>query len=81
MHRYNSSVNTTSCIRYGEISYRVSDLQKYINWYFGKDVVTVDGIFGDATFDYVKQMQNSLGVSVDGIVGGDTLKAMAEVQK
>lgn len=81
VHRYNSSVNTTTFIRYGEISYRVSDLQKYINWYFGKDVVTVDGIFGDATFDYVKQMQNSLGVSVDGIVGADTLKAMAEVQK
>lgn len=79
VHRYNSSVSTSSFIRYGELSYRVTDLQKYINWFYGKEVVKADGIFGDSTLAWVKQLQSDLGVTADGIVGNDTLTAMGKV--
>lgn len=79
VHRYNSSVSTSSFIRYGELSYRVADLQKYINWFYGKEVVKADGIFGDSTLAWVKQLQSDLGVTADGIVGNDTLTAMGKV--
>ena len=81
VHRYNSSVNTTALIRYGEVSDRVGYLQSYINWFYGKEVVKADRIFGDATLTWLKQLQKDLGVTADGIAGNDTLTAMGKVVK
>lgn len=76
--RYTGSVNSTAFIRYGEVSYRVTNLQKYLIWY-GINL-TADGIFGDATLAAVKQFQKEQGITVDGIVGNDTIAKMKEVR-
>ena len=83
VHRYNSSVNATITMYYGEVGSRVELWQKYLNWYFGKTVVTVDGIYGDATLKYTKQFQEKeVGKGQgDGWVGPRTLAAAAIVKK
>jgi len=83
VHRYNSSVNATITMYYGEVGSRVELWQKYLNWYFGKIVVTVDGIYGDATLKYTKQFQEKeVGKGQgDGWVGPRTLAAAAIVKK
>lgn len=83
VHRYNSSVNATITMYYGEVGSRVELWQKYLNWYFGKIVVTVDGIYGDGTLKYTKQFQEAeVGKGQgDGWVGPRTLAAAAIVKK
>ena len=83
VHRYNSSVNAIVTMSYGEVGYRVELWQKYLNWYFGKTVVTVDGLYGDATLKYTKQFQEKeVGKGQgDGWVGPRTLAAAAIVKK
>lgn len=71
------AVNTTALIRYGEVSYRVMLLQKFLKWY-GFNIVD-DSIFGDATLKAVKDFQKEQNISVDGIVGQDTIAKMKEV--
>ena len=81
VHRYIGNVNTTRPIYYGDVSYRVKDLQKYLNWYFGKEVCTVDGVFGDGTLKYVKAFQVARKLTADGIVGSGTIAEMGKVTK
>jgi hypothetical protein len=83
VHRFNSSVNATIIMTYGEVGSRVELWQKYLNWYFGKTVVTVDGIYGDTTLKYTKQFQEKeVGKGQgDGWVGPRTLAAAAIVKK
>lgn len=77
VHRFNSSVNTTSCIYHGEISKRVGHAQAFLKWY-GIDLA-VDNIFGDATFNAVKKFQQEQGITADGIIGPNTIAKMKEV--
>ena len=79
VHRYNSSVDTTSLIRHGEISKRVELMQKFFIWY-GIELIA-DGIFGDGTLEAVKKFQTDMEISVDGVVGNDTIGKMKEVKK
>lgn len=81
VHRYIGSVDTTRPIYYGDVSYRVKDLQRYLNWYFGKEVCTVDGVFGDGTLKYVKAFQVARKLTADGIVGSGTIAEMGKVTK
>lgn len=78
VHRFCSAVNTSMCIRHGEVSDRVGDLQAYLV-YKGYDIA-VDKIFGDDTFKAVKGIQTALGVTPDGIVGPATIKAIQEAE-
>lgn len=79
VHRFNSTVNTTQAIYFGEVSKRVENLQHYLIWY--GYAITADGIFGDQTLACVKDLQTKLGLTSDGIVGTQTLEAMAKVVK
>ena len=81
VYRFNSSVNTTIALYPGEISERVKLLQKYLNWYFGSQVCSVDGYFGDGTRKYVKAFQTARKITVDGIVGPTTIAEMGKVKK
>lgn len=76
--RYVGTVNSTTPIRYGEVSDRVGLLQDYLK--FKGYGITSDRIFGDATRDAVKKFQKANGLTVDGIVGPATLAKMAEVK-
>lgn len=79
--RYIGTVDTSCCIYHGEISKRVILLQKYLIWYGLLPSGSDDGIFGDATRRAVEQLQKDQGLTVDGIVGNDTLTAMGKVVK
>ena len=81
VHRYIGSVDTSRPIYYGDVSSRVKDLQKYLNWYYNREVCVVDGIFGDTTLKYVKAFQTARKIEVDGIVGKDTIAEMSKVKK
>ena len=79
VHRFNSSVNTTAYIGFGEVSDRVALLQSFLKWY-GCDIAS-DRYFGEATLKAVKKFQLENGLVVDGKVGEKTLKKMSEVGK
>jgi len=82
VHRYNSSVDISSLlIKHGEVSYRVKQLQQFLNWFNGKTVCKADGMFGDITLSYVKAFQLSQKIAADGIVGPNTIAKMKGVVK
>lgn len=81
VYRYNGSVDTTALIRHGEISKRVELMQKFLIWYGLLPNGSDDGIFGDGTLEAVKNFQTDMKISVDGVVGNDTIGKMQEVKK
>lgn len=83
VYRYNGKVDCDRIISHGEVSDRVYDLQKYLDWYFDGKVGSADGIFGSNTLKYVKQFQEKeLGKGQgDGKVGQKTIEAMKKVKK
>ena len=86
-YRYKGSVNTYRYIMYGEVSDRVADLQKFLNWYtdgkFFKECGSADGIFGDNTLKYAKAFQEKeIGKGEgNGVIGPKTISAMKAVKK
>lgn len=81
VYRFNSKVDTTMLIRYGEVSARVALLQKFLIWYGVLPAGADDGIFGDATLNAVKAYQKAVGLTADGIVGKDTLASMPNAER
>lgn len=73
VYRFNSSVNTTTAIRHGEVSNRVQQWQMFLNWYYDGKLGNVDRYFGDITLKWTKQFQKDNGLTVDGIAGTKTL--------
>ena len=62
----------------GDKGTQVKRLQKYLNWFFGRKVVEVDGIFGKDTQKYAIEMRVALGMKpMDGKIG---LKAVAKMK-
>ncbi|MGI8576189.1 MAG: peptidoglycan-binding protein [Egibacteraceae bacterium] len=55
---------------------RVTRWQARINELVGREVLSVDGVFGSRTRDATLLAQRQLGVGADGIVGARTLNAM-----
>lgn len=58
----------------------VSELQRHLShlgFYYGH----IDGVFGYRTMLSVKELQRSLGLTVDGSVDSETLKAMERVSR
>lgn len=66
-------------IKYGDISSKVSEVQKYLS-FLGYDLI-VDGQFGDKTLRSVKAFQKKVNLNADGIVGSKTLEALKAAQK
>lgn len=62
-------------LRKGDKGEAVKDLQEALNK-LGYDCGSSDGIFGTKTKDAVERFQKALGLSVDGIVGRNTWKAL-----
>ena len=83
VYRFNSSVNTNTYIRHGEVSKRVGQWQKFLNWYFDGKAGTADNIFGDNTLKWTKKFQEEVvgKGQGDGIIGQKTLDAAAKVKK
>ncbi len=67
-------------LRLGDSGVGVSNLQYYLNYlsnfYDTIRPVTIDGAFGDNTEAAVRDLQRTLGLTVDGIVGSVTWNAM-----
>lgn len=81
VYRFIGNVDSDIVIRIGEYSDRVKEIQQFLNWWNGKKVVDEDGIFFQATRDYVKAFQTAMGIEADGIVGKNTLAKMASAKK
>lgn len=83
VHRFNGKVNTTTVIRHGEVSDRVSQWQSFLDWYYDGQVGKADRIFGDNTLKWTKKFQEEvIGKGQgDGLVGSITLEAAAKVKK
>lgn len=83
VHRFVGKVNTDMSICHGEVSNRVGQWQKFLNWYFDGRVGSADNIFGDNTLKWTKKFQETvMGKGQgDGIVGPKTLAAAAKVKK
>ena len=83
VHRYNGTVNTTMNIRYGEVSKRVTQWQKFLNWWYDGKVGEADGIYGNNTLKWTKKFQEEqLGKGKgDGIIGSATLEAAKKCKK
>ena len=79
VHRYTGSVNKKCCMYHGEVGRRVELLQNFLKWY-GYDI-KVDGLFGDQTRKAVKSFQQIAGVSVDAVVGPNTIRAMKAARR
>ena len=76
VYRLVKGVDADVLIRFGEYSDRVKQVQKFLNWYNGKNVLTEDGIFGEGTEKYVKAFQTAQKIAVDGVIGNGTLAKM-----
>ena len=67
-------------LSYGDSNFGVDDLQYYINYLSGYyDTIpslVIDGYFGDDTLAAVIDMQNTFGLTPDGIVGEETWNTM-----
>lgn len=83
VHRFNSSVNTDTPIRHGEVSKRVALWQAFLDWYFDGKVGSADGIYGDNTLKWTRQFQEEqIGKGEgDGIIGPKTLEVAKKFQK
>lgn len=68
-------------LKKGSKGENVERLQKYLNWYFGKSYLKIDGDFGPITEKRVKIMQEKMKLKADGIVGKLTLAKMKEFKK
>lgn len=54
--------------------------QKYLNWYDNLEL-KVDGVFGTMTYKATKQFQKEQKITVDGIVGSNTITCAKKVKK
>jgi peptidoglycan hydrolase-like protein with peptidoglycan-binding domain len=63
-------------LRFGDSGPDVKELQGYLQSHNYN--VEVDGIFGEDTFNAVKDFQASQGLTPDGVVGNDTWSALID---
>ena len=68
-------------LKKGSKGTQVKYLQKFLNWYNGKTVLSVDGVFGNYTLAEVKKFQKAEKLVVDGIVGIKTVNKMQAIKK
>ncbi|MEB3181211.1 MAG: peptidoglycan-binding domain-containing protein [Nostocaceae cyanobacterium] len=71
------ATSTHTTLKKGSTGSEVKQLQMMLNEIYGS-VLTVDGIFGDKTEEFVKQYQEDNHLVVDGIVGLQTWKSLEQ---
>ena len=59
-------------IRHGEYSYRVKQLQEFLNWW-GDFGLKITGLYNDKTFRAVKKFQKAVGLKATGLVNTATM--------
>lgn len=79
-YRYIGSVDKNMCIRHGEYSKRVKQLQEFLNWW-GNFGLSVSGLFNDKTYKAVKEFQKSVSLEADGVVGEKTISTMKKFKQ
>lgn len=75
------AISSNSSIKKGAKGSNVGKLQKYLNWYFGKNVLKVDNDFGSNTEKYVKLFQKEQKLVVDGKFGNKSLQKAKTVKR
>lgn len=59
----------------------VKHIQKFLNWYYGKKVISVDGVCGDITTNLIKKWEKENGIKADGVFGPLCKKKAEEIIK
>lgn len=77
---YEAAQKQPRLLRVGTRGDDVEDLQSTLK-HRGYNVGPIDGIFGERTQAAVRQFQSDAGISVDGIVGDKTRKALTTMAK
>ena len=86
-YRFNGSVDADIIMRHGEVSKRVEQWQKFLDWCYGgaffKECGGADGYFGDNTLKWTKKFQEQyIGKGEgDGLCGNKTFEAAKKVTK
>lgn len=86
-YRFNGSVDADIIMRHGEVSKRVEQWQKFLDWcyngQFSKECGAADGCFGDNTLKWTKKFQEQyVGKGEgDGLCGNKTFEAAKKVTK
>lgn len=80
VYRFVGKVDKDIAIRCGEYSDRVKLWQQFLNW-AGFDCGTIDGKFGDKTKASTQAYQKQYGLTVDGIVGNQSLAMAKTIEK
>ena len=86
-YRFNGSVNADIVMRHGEVSKRVEQWQKFLDWCydgaFFKECGGADGCFGDNTLKWTKKFQEQyIGKGQgDGLCENKTFEAAKKVKK
>lgn len=80
VYRYVGSVDVVMPLRHGEVSDRVADMQKFLNWY-GKYGLNPDREFGDKTLAAFKDFQKREGLVADGVCGIDSITRMKQIER
>jgi len=78
--RLDDLIAATGLIRLESRGAVVEQLQR-LSLAFGHDPGPIDGIFGPRTEVAIRALQTDLGVSVDGVVGDETRRAIAAVAR
>ena len=80
VHRFNSTVDTTKPLEYGDINKEIKKLKKFLNWY-GNYGLVINKKYMDDTLKAVKNFQKKEGLKADGVVGQKTIEKMKKVMK
>ena len=78
-YRVNGKVDSEYPIRYGELSDRVGDMQRYLIWYGTLAKGEDDNEFGEKTLDAFKDFQKKEGLVVDGECGAKSIAKMKTI--
>lgn len=82
-----TTIEKRDYLKMGDTGEDVTKLQNYLNWYFNGEFFDkcgdADGIFGENTDRYTKQMQTDMfgEKEADGLVGAKTVAEMQKVER
>ena len=64
-----------------ELNGEVIKMQKFLNWYYGKEVLDYSGKYGDGCIEAVKKFQKAVGIPVNGYWGNKCLEKAKKIKR
>lgn len=64
-----------------ELDGEIVKMQKFLNWYYGKQVLDYSGKYGDGCIEVVKKFQKAMGIPVNGHWGNKCLEKAKKIKR